>query len=114
MRVMLNRSHALSSAATGRIALAVIAIAAAACLSHPSPVKAQSADLVLCDRLAADPSDPDKPADVKGTSDVAPSDVATAIKYCRIAGGLSRRAPYPPRPAHAARRAKAHSVPRFR
>ena len=94
MRVMLNRSHALSSAATGRIALAVIAIAAAASLSHPSPVKAQSADLVLCDRLAADPSDPDKPADVKGTSDVAPSDVATAIKYCRIAGGSSRRALY--------------------
>jgi TPR repeat protein len=94
MRVMLNRSHALSSAATGRIALAVIVIAAAASLSHPSPVKAQSADLVLCDRLAADPSDPDKPADVKGTSDVAPSDVATAIKYCRIAGGSSRRALY--------------------
>src|SRR5260221_8898375 len=95
MRVMLNRSHALSSAATGRIALAVIAIAAAASLSHPSPVKAQSADLVLCDRLAAHPSDPDKPADVKGTSDVAPSDVATPIKYCKIAGGLSRAAPHP-------------------
>ena len=91
---MRKRSHALSSAATGRIALAVIVIAAAASLSHPSPVKAQSADLVLCDRLAADPSDPDKPADVKGTSDVAPSDVATAIKYCRIAGGSSRRALY--------------------
>ena len=27
---------------------------------------AQSADLVLCDRIAADPADPDKPADVKG------------------------------------------------
>jgi len=94
MRGMRKRSHALSSAATGRIALAVIVIAAAASLSHPSPVKAQSADLVLCDRLAADPSDPDKPADVKGTSDVAPSDVATAIKYCRIAGGSSRRALY--------------------
>ena len=94
MRVMRKRSHALSSAATGRIALAVIAIAAAASLAHPSPVKAQSADLVLCDRLAADPSDPDKPADVKGTSDVAPSDVATAIKYCRIAAGSSRRALY--------------------
>lgn len=24
----------------------------------------QSADLVLCDRIAADPSDPDKPADI--------------------------------------------------
>src|SRR6266403_553796 len=94
MWVMLNRSHALSSAATGRIALAAIAIAAAACLADPSQVQAQSADLVLCDRLAADPSDPDKPADVKGTSEVAPSDVATVIKYCRIAGGSSRRALY--------------------
>src|SRR5260221_3743896 len=94
MRVMLNRSHALSSAATGRIALAVIAIAAAASLAHPSPVKGQSADLVLCDRLAADPSDPDRQADVKVTWDVAPSDVATAIKYCRIAAGSSRRALY--------------------
>jgi TPR repeat protein len=38
------------------------------------------------------PSDPDKPADVKGTSDVAPSDVATAIKYCRIAAFVAPRA----------------------
>jgi TPR repeat protein len=80
--------------ATSRIALAAIAIAAAACLAKPSQVNAQSADLVLCDRLAADPSDPDKPADVKGISDVAPSDVATAIKYCRIAANSSRRALY--------------------
>src|SRR5256885_15775243 len=94
MCVMLKRSHALSSAAARRIALAAIAIAAAACLAKPSRVNAQSADLVLCDRLAADPSDPDRPADVKGTSDVAPSDVATAIKYCRIAPNSSRRALY--------------------
>jgi TPR repeat protein len=94
MRVMMKRSHAHSSAGTGRIVLAVIATAAAASLANPSQVKAQSADLVLCDRLAADPSDPDKPADVKGTPDVAPSDVATAIKYCRIAAGSSRRALY--------------------
>src|SRR6266403_1518628 len=94
MRVMMKRSHANSSAGTGRIALAAIAIAAAACLANPSQVRAQSADLVLCDRLAADPADPDKPADVKGTPDVAPSDVATAIKYCRIASGSSRRALY--------------------
>jgi TPR repeat protein len=94
MRVMMKRSHALSSAATGRIALAAITFGAAASFANPSQVKAQSADLVLCDRLAADPADPDKPADVKGTSDVAPSDVATAIKYCRIAGGSSRRALY--------------------
>jgi uncharacterized protein len=64
-----------------------------------SPALAQSADLVLCDRLAADPADPDKPADVKGTSDIAPSDVATAIKYCKVAANAkvataSRRALY--------------------
>ena len=53
---------------------------------------AQSADLVLCDRLAADPADPDKPADVKGVSDIASSDIATAIKFCRIAANSSRRA----------------------
>src|SRR5512140_719881 len=63
------------SAATGRIVLSAIAIAAVASLPSPSQVKAQSADLVLCDRVAADPADPDKPADVKGVSDVAPSDV---------------------------------------
>ena len=94
MCVMMRRSHAPASVATGRIALAAIAIAAAACLANPPQVNAQSADLVLCDRLAADPSDPDRPADVKGTSDVAPSDVATAIKYCRIAANSSRRALY--------------------
>src|SRR6266566_3462091 len=92
MCVIMKPLHAPSSAATSRIALAAIAVAA--CLANPSQVKAQSADLVLCDRLAADPSDPDRPADVKGTSDVAPSDVATAIKYCRIAASSSRRALY--------------------
>jgi TPR repeat protein len=71
-----------------------MALAIAAMLAGPSPVKAQSADLVLCDRLAADPADPDKPADIKGTPDVAPADVATAIKYCKTAGNSSRRALY--------------------
>jgi TPR repeat protein len=56
--------------------------------------RAQSADLVLCDRVAADPSDPDKPADVKGTPDIARADIATAIKFCRIAAASSRRAMY--------------------
>ena len=56
--------------------------------------QAQSADLVLCDRLAADPSDPDKPPDVRGVADVASADVATAIKYCRVASAASRRALY--------------------
>ena len=61
--------------------------------SHSS-VFAQSADLVLCDRIAADPADPDKPADVKGTHTIAPSDIATAIKFCKTASGSSRRALY--------------------
>jgi TPR repeat protein len=53
---------------------------------------AQSADLVLCDRLAADPTDPDKPADVKGVANIAASDIAIAIKFCKVASASSRRA----------------------
>ena len=89
---MTQRFCLLSSAVTPRIA--VLAMTIAAMLASPSPAKAQSADLVLCDRLAADPADPDKPADIKGTPAVAPADVAIAIKYCRTAGNSSRRALY--------------------
>src|SRR6266850_1809060 len=99
MCLLMKRLHALSFAAIGCIAVSVTAIAAA-----PTSARAQSADLVLCDRLAADPADPDKPADVKGTPDVAPSDLATAIKYCRIAAGSSRRALYQLGRAYAANR----------
>jgi uncharacterized protein len=60
----------------------------------PSLALAQSADLVLCDRIAADPSDPDKPADVKGVNEIATSDIETAIKFCRKAAATSRRAMY--------------------
>ncbi len=72
-----------------RLAFAVIVLALAPRLAH-----AQSADLVLCDRVAADPSDPDKPADVRGVTDVAATDVPTAIKFCKKAAGSSRRAMY--------------------
>jgi len=82
--LMTKLFHAFSCAIVG-----AIAIAAVPCLLH-----AQSAALVLCDRLAADPTDPDKPADVKGTADIAPADIPTAIKYCRSAAGASRRALY--------------------
>ena len=58
------------------------------------PAHAQSADLVLCDRVAAGPTDPDKPADVRGTGDILPSDIATAIKFCKVASAASRRALY--------------------
>src|SRR5258708_35218403 len=68
-----------------------------------SPAHAQSADLVLCDRVAADPTDPDKPADVKGVPDVAPADIATAIKFCKISAGTSRRAMYQLGRAYAAK-----------
>jgi uncharacterized protein len=56
--------------------------------------RAQSADLVLCDRVAADPTDPDKPASIKGAAAIDPADIATAIKFCRTAAGSSRRAIY--------------------
>jgi uncharacterized protein len=104
MGVMLKLSCAYSSAAKGRIVLAAIAIAASASLAAPLRLAAQSADLVLCDRLAADPADPDKPADVKGVADVAPSDVPTAIKFCHTAAGSSRRALYQLGRAYAANR----------
>lgn len=85
---MISRVAALSRAcAAGVVVAALIA-------SYPASIRAQSADLALCDRVAADPTDPDKPADVRGVRDIAPSDIATAIKYCRIAGAKSRRALY--------------------
>jgi TPR repeat protein len=76
----------------GLLALTIVSVHSAA--------HAQSADLALCDRVAADPADPDKPADVTGTPTIAPSDVTTAIKYCkvaaaaRVAAAPSRRALY--------------------
>ena len=90
--------------------LAIIAFAAAT----PLLAHAQSADLVLCDRVAADPSDPDKPADVKGVADIAASDIATAIKYCRIAANSSRRAMYQLGRAYAANRQTAEAVTAWR
>jgi TPR repeat protein len=109
MCVMTKRLHALSWAAMSRIAVSAIAIAAT-----PSLARAQSADLVLCDRLAADPSDPDKPADVKGMPDVAPSDIATAIKFCRTASGASRRALYQLGRAYAANRQVPEAIAAWR
>jgi uncharacterized protein len=82
--------------------------------SHFSPAHAQSADLVLCDRLAADPADPDKPADVKGTPVIAASDVATAIKFCKTASGSSRRALYELGRAYAANRQVPDAIGAYR
>jgi TPR repeat protein len=87
---------------TGRIAALAMLIAAA--LAGATPAHAQSADLVLCDRLAADAADPDKPADVKGVPEVAASDIPTAIRFCKTAGNSSRRALYELGRAYAASR----------
>jgi TPR repeat protein len=82
---MMKRSGIVALARSAGILLALIA-------AHPTPARAQSADLVLCDRVAADPADPDKPKDVKGVGIIAASDVETAIKFCKIASAGSRRA----------------------
>jgi uncharacterized protein len=83
-------------------------------LAAPLAAQAQSADLVLCDRLAADPSDPDKPADVKGVTEVAAADIATAIKFCKTASGSSRRAMYELGRAYAANRQMPEAVAAWR
>jgi TPR repeat protein len=79
----------------------------------PCALHAQSADLVLCDRLAADPSDPDKPADVRGVAVILPADVPTAIKYCKQASG-SRRAMYALGRAYMANNNRAEAIAAWR
>jgi TPR repeat protein len=93
------------------LSLAVIAVVAT---TVPSLARAQSADLALCDRVAADPADPDKPADVKGVPDIAASDIATAIKYCKVAANGSRRAMYQLGRAYAANRQTPEAVAAWR
>lgn len=60
-------------------------------MSLTSHTYAQSADAVLCDRLAAHPNDPDRPADVKGVASIVAADIPTAIKFCRNAANSNRR-----------------------
>jgi TPR repeat protein len=84
-----------------------------------APARAQSADLVLCDRIAADPTDPDKPADVKGAQTIAAADIATAIKFCRAAAAskaplAARRALYELGRAYAAAQQLPEAVATYR
>jgi uncharacterized protein len=90
-----------------------IVLAAAVTLT-PLTAHAQSADLVLCDRLAADTADPDKPADVKGVADVEPADIETAIKFCKKAAGGSRRAMFELGRAYAANRQMPDAIAAWR
>jgi TPR repeat protein len=83
-------------------------------IAIPALAHAQSADLVLCDRIAADPTDPDKPTDIRGVSDVAPADVATAIKFCKKVAASSRRAMYQLGRAYAANRQTAEAIAAWR
>jgi uncharacterized protein len=86
---MVERSNAVSVACAASMVLVGLSLA----LGHAS-ARAQSADLALCDRVAADPTDLDKPANVKGVGEIAPSDIPIAIQYCKIAAAKSRRALY--------------------
>jgi TPR repeat protein len=104
---MPQRSRVASIACN--IGLLVLAIACTHSSAH-----AQSADLVLCDRVAADPADPDKPKDVKGVTEIAPSDIATAIKFCRTASASSRRAMYQLGRAYAANKQVADAISAYR
>ena len=107
---MIKRSGAVSFRRNAGIGLLALTVAAL----HYSPAYAQSADLVLCDRLAAEPADPDKPSDVKGTPVIAPSDIATAIKFCKIASAASRRALYQLGRAYAANRQMPEAIAAYR
>jgi uncharacterized protein len=104
--MVVKRSRAYSVAGICLIAMSIAGV--------PSQARAQSADLVLCDRIAADPTDPDKPADVKGTSSIAPTDIATAIRFCKIASASSRRALYELGRAYAANRQMPEAIAAYR
>ena len=91
-----------------------IGLAAIVTACVPSLALAQSADLVLCDRIAADPTDPDKPADIKGVTEIAASDVATAIKFCKTAAATSRRAMFELGRAYAASQKTADAIAAWR
>jgi uncharacterized protein len=108
---MINRSVPVSIAYN--LSIGVLALTIASFHSHSS-AHAQSADLVLCDRLAADPADPDKPTDVKGVPDIAQSDITTAIKFCRIASAASRRALYELGRAYAANQQLPEAIGAYR
>src|SRR5215467_7055373 len=79
-----------------------------------SSAYAQSAVLALCVRIAADPADPVQPGDVQGTPEIAQSDIATAIKYCKIASASSRRALYELGRAYAANRQMTEAMSAWR
>jgi TPR repeat protein len=110
-----NQSEGIMRKPSGAISFACsLALGVMAPAFGSLSAQAQSADIVLCDRLAADPTDPDKPADVKGVTDIAPSDIATAIKFCRVVAPKSRRAMFQLGRAYAANQQTAEAVAAYR
>jgi uncharacterized protein len=95
------------------VALAVV-LSVLPFVAYSLPAHAQSADLVLCDRVAADPTDPDKPADLKGASAIAPSDIPIAIRYCKTAASSSRRAMFELGRAYAASQKFSEAIAAYR
>jgi TPR repeat protein len=106
---MVERSDAVSAVCAVSAVLVGLSLA-----PGQASVRAQSADLALCDRVAADPTDPDKPASVKGIGEIAPSDIPIAIQYCKIAAAKSRRALYQLGRAYAAGRQWPEAVGAYR
>lgn len=49
------------------------------------PAIAGPADIAACDRFAAQPTDPDRPADVTGHLEITEADLPTALKACKAA-----------------------------
>jgi uncharacterized protein len=101
---MMSRSCTVLSACALALAISSFHMAA----------HAQSAEVVLCDRVAADPADPDKPADVRGMREIEPSDVTTAVKFCQVASKSSRRAMYQLGRAYAANRQMPEAIAAWR
>jgi TPR repeat protein len=92
-----------------------VGVTVLALVVYAPPVRAQSAaDVALCDRVAADPNDPDKPKDVPGVNDVAAADIATAIRFCKAVSAKSRRALYQLGRAYAANQQWPEAVAAFR
>jgi uncharacterized protein len=106
---MMKRVRAVSIGCSFGIGLSAFAFAL-----FPSAAHTQSAELVLCDRLAADPTDLDKPADVKGVKEIAPGDIATAIKFCKVASAKSRRALFQLGRAYAANQQLPQAIAAYR
>ena len=68
--------------------LMVVAIGAAVAMSA-APARAESADTATCDRLAAFPDDPDKPAGIAGRYEIPGPEIATALKACEAAANAA-------------------------